>query len=109
MPPSREARDQGGKVMGDSFLVEALRNMKLRYPVGEITDYFPDKGYGFIRSERGEKIFFFLPEVDTIGFRIQDVRLGLRVGYDVSVTAKGRRVSRMRGLVALQAGQEAPP
>jgi cold shock CspA family protein len=92
--------------MGDSFLVEALRDMKLRYPVGEITDYFPDKGYGFIRSERGEKIFFFLPEVDTIGFCIQDVRLGLKVGYDTSVTAKGRRVSRMRRLMAFQAGQK---
>jgi len=93
--------------VGNSFLVEALKAMKLRYPVGEVTDYFPDKGYGFIRNEKGEKIFFFLPEVDTIGFRIQDLRLGLRVGYDVSVTAKGRRVCRMRRLMSLSAGQKA--
>ena len=93
--------------MDDSFLVEALRSMKLRYPVGEITDYFPEKGYGFIKSERGEKIFFFLPEVDTIGLHLEDVRLGLKVGYDVSVTGKGRRVSRMRSLMMRNAAHKA--
>lgn len=93
--------------MDDSLFVEALRNMKLRYPTGEIIEYFPDKGYGFIRNEKGEKIFFFLPEVDTIGLHMQDIRLGLKVGYDVSVTAKGRRISRMRGLIAHKTAQNA--
>ena len=72
--------------------------MALSYPIGEITEYFPDKGYGFIKSVRGEKIFFFLPEVDTLGLRIQELQPGLKVGYDVSLTAKGRRISRLRPL-----------
>jgi hypothetical protein len=66
------------------------------YPVAEIIDYCPYKGYVFIRNEKGEKIFFFLPEIDTIGFCVQDNRLGMQVGYDVSLTSKGRRVSRMK-------------
>jgi len=82
--------------MKDSDFVRSLKDMKLRYPEAEITNYFPDKGYGFITNERGERIFFFLPEVDTIGCRMGDIRQGMRVGYDVSLTAKGRRVCRIR-------------
>jgi len=83
-------------LMKDSEFVKALKDMKLRYPEGEITNYFPEKGYGFITNDRGEKIFFFLPEVDTMGCRTDDIRKGIRVGYDVSLTAKGRRISRMK-------------
>jgi cold shock CspA family protein len=86
----------GGSITDESFLVAALRNLRMGYPVAEIVDYCPDKGYGFIRNEKGERIFFFLPEVDTIGLRVQDIQLGMKVGYDVSLTSKGRRVSRMK-------------
>jgi cold shock CspA family protein len=82
--------------MNDSEFVKALKDMKLTYPEGEITNFFPDKGYGFITNEKGEKIFFFLPEVDTMGCRVNDIRKGMRVGYDVSLTGKGRRISRMK-------------
>ncbi|MEW5976542.1 MAG: cold shock domain-containing protein [Acidobacteriota bacterium] len=82
--------------MADSDVVKALRDMKLQFPEGEITNFFPDKGYGFITNSKGERIFFFLPEVDTMGYRVRDIRKGLRVGYDVSLTSKGRRISRMK-------------
>ena len=82
--------------MKDSGVVKALKDMNLRYPEGKITNFFPEKGYGFITNQKGEKIFFFLPEVDTMGCRIEDIRKGMRVGYDVSLTAKGRRISRMK-------------
>ena len=82
--------------MKDSEFVKALKEMKLRYPEGEITNYNPEKGYGFITSEKGEKIFFFLPEVDTMGCRAEDIRKGVRVGFDVSLTSKGRRISRIK-------------
>ena len=84
--------------MKDSEFVKALKEMKLRYPEGEITNYNPEKGYGFITSEKGEKIFFFLPEVDTMGCRPDDIRKGARVGFDVSLTSKGRRISRIKVL-----------
>jgi len=82
--------------MTDSGFVKALKDMNLRYPEGKITNFFPEKGYGFITNQKGEKIFFFLPEVDTMGCRAEDIRKGMRVGYDVSLTAKGRRISRMK-------------
>ena len=82
--------------MNDSGVVKALKDMNLRYPEGKITNFFPEKGYGFITNQKGEKIFFFLPEVDTMGCRAEDIRKGIRVGYDVSLTAKGRRISRMK-------------
>ena len=82
--------------MKDSGVVKALKDMNLRYPEGKITNFFPEKGYGFITNQKGEKIFFFLPEVDTMGCRAEDIRKGVRVGYDVSLTAKGRRISRMK-------------
>ncbi len=82
--------------MSDSFLLRALRDMQLKYPEGEITQYFPDKGYGFLTNQKGERIFFFLPEVDFLGLKLEDIRSGMRVGYDVSLTSKGRRISRMR-------------
>jgi len=82
--------------MKGSDFVKALKDMKLKYPEGEVTNYFPEKGYGFITNDKGEKIFFFLPEVDTMGCRTDDIRKGIRVGYDVSLTAKGRRISRMK-------------
>jgi len=82
--------------MKDSGVVKALKDMNLRYPEGKITNFFPEKGYGFITNQKGEKIFFFLPEVDTMGCRAEDIRKGIRVGYDVSLTAKGRRISRMK-------------
>ena len=82
--------------MKDSGVVKALKDMNLRYPEGKITNFFPEKGYGFITNQKGEKIFFFLPEVDTMGCRVEDIRKGMRVGYDVSLTAKGRRISRMK-------------
>ncbi|PYV39029.1 MAG: hypothetical protein DMG06_24225 [Acidobacteria bacterium] len=82
--------------MTDSGFVKALKDMNLRYPEGKITNFFPEKGYGFITNQKGEKIFFFLPEVDTMGCRVEDIRKGMRVGYDVSLTAKGRRISRMK-------------
>ena len=84
--------------MKDSGFVKALKDMNLRYPEGEITNYFPDKGYGFITNGKGEKIFFFLPEVDTMGCRVEQIRKGIRVGYDVSLTSKGRRISRLKVL-----------
>jgi hypothetical protein len=31
-----------------------------------------------------------------MGCRVNDIRKGMRVGYDVSLTAKGRRISRMK-------------
>ena len=33
--------------MGDSEFVKALKEMKLRYPEGEITNYNPGKGLWF--------------------------------------------------------------
>jgi cold shock CspA family protein len=84
--------------MKDSQFVKALKDLNLRYPEGEITNYFPDKGYGFITNEKSEKIFFFLPEVDTMGCRVEQIRKGIRVGYDVSLTSKGRRISRLKVL-----------
>ena len=79
--------------MKDSDFVKALKDMKLKYPEGEVTNYFPDKGYGFITNDKGEKIFFFLPEVDTMGCRTETFA---RDSVTMCHLAKGRRISRMK-------------
>ncbi len=53
---------------------------------------------GTIRSASGRNITFLFPHVTMVGphRRFEDLREGLEVGYDVSWTSKGLRVSVIR-------------
>jgi hypothetical protein len=53
---------------------------------------------GTIRSANGRNVPFLFPHVTMVGphQRFEDLREGLEVGYDVSWTSKGLRISVIR-------------
>lgn len=50
---------------------------------GTIVKYFPDKSFGFIRSDVGHDIFFHISAVQTEG-RLPDIQIGQPVKYEVT-------------------------
>ena len=64
---------------------------------GTIVKFFPHANYGFIRDVKGREIYFHLDEVRLLdGFHRREVCEGLRVGFDMSRTARGQRATRIR-------------
>ncbi len=66
-----------------------------RFYRGTITRLFPGSGTGVVRSAGGREIRFEAPHViiSGAGRRFDDLREGLAVGFDVSWTSRGLRVS----------------
>lgn len=66
-------------------------------PRGTVVRLDRQRGFGFVETERGATIFFYLPTVDFIGGRgPRDLEVGTVVGYDVTLTSKGERITKMR-------------
>lgn len=63
-----------------------------------ICSFFPRQGVGAIVSDRGETIPFSLSEIELVGPKgnARYIIQGGRVGFDVSRTSHGKRVSRMK-------------
>ncbi|MBI2068388.1 MAG: cold shock domain-containing protein [Deltaproteobacteria bacterium] len=65
---------------------------------GKITKYFPQGGYGFVRDEGGKEVYFHLDEIRLLGEKKDRslFREGVEIGFDVGLTSRGLRVTRMR-------------
>ena len=66
-----------------------------RFYRGIITRVFPGSGTGVVRSQSGREIRFEAPHVVIMGAacRFDELCEGLAVGFDVSWTSRGLRVS----------------
>lgn len=65
---------------------------------GEITSFFPNQRFGYIKDMKGRALRFSLDECDISGTK-RDAHYfvaGSRVGYDVFRTSNGVRVSRLK-------------
>ena len=65
---------------------------------GEITKFFPQQSYGFVRDHIGRELFFHIDEVDLLGTKNKRdcIQVGAKVGYDCCRTPHGLRVKRMK-------------
>lgn len=88
--------EQGGDEGGSSTSERFYR--------GTITRVFPGSGTGVVRSQSGREIRFEAPHVVITGAacRFDELREGLAVGFDVSWTSRGLRVSMLH--LAAQSG-----
>ena len=86
----------GGRAQG--FVEEAVIDPNDLFPKGQIVKYFQDQDYGFIKDQRGHDVYFNVNEMDLLGPRgkKENLKAGLKVGYDVSQTSKGLHVRRMK-------------
>lgn len=66
-----------------------------RFYVGTIRRLFPSAGLGMVRSDSGREIPFAAVHVVINGtvHRFDDLREGMRVGFDVGWTSRGLRVT----------------
>ncbi len=66
-----------------------------RFYVGTIRKLFPGAGLGMVRSDSGREIPFAAAHVIIGGevHRFDDLREGMRVGFDVGWTSRGLRVT----------------
>jgi hypothetical protein len=69
-----------------------------RFYAGTIKKMFPGAGMGVVRSASGREIPFAAAHVQLVGpIRcFDDLREGMRVGFDVGWTSKGLRVTVLR-------------
>lgn len=65
---------------------------------GEIASFYPNQGYGYVRTAHGAEILFRLSEVTLVGPKGEPscIAIGRRVGYDASHTSHGMHVSRLK-------------
>ena len=68
------------------------------FPKGRVQTFYPRQGEGAIANDRGELIPFCVAEIELVGPKghARYLAAGARVGYDVSCTSHGRRISRMK-------------
>lgn len=59
---------------------------------GEVVSYQPMQRHGVIENEQGERVPFDLHQIDVLGDAAY-IEAGVRVGYDVSRTSSGNRVT----------------
>ena len=76
-------------------LPEELASVHFALPRGRIVKYFAEKHYGFLKAKNGRHIFFFLPEIDLYG-QENALRVGMEVGYDVTMVGKKMRVTKLK-------------
>jgi cold shock CspA family protein len=68
-----------------------------KFPRGQISKFFPQSRYGFIKDRQGRDIYFNLDEVRFVGDKgPQDIHEGAEVGYDLSWTSRGEHVIKMK-------------
>src|SRR3989338_1563296 len=65
---------------------------------GEIIKFFSQSGYGFIRDEKGQQVYFHMDEVRVVGEpkKRNQIYEGMKIGFDVSRTSKGVRATHMK-------------
>lgn len=82
----------GKKVLEPQVSVEDF------FPKGEIVKFFPQQEYGFIRDQHGRDIYFHLGELDLVGPKSRKgfLKVGAKIGYDVSWTSHGLHVKRLK-------------
>jgi hypothetical protein len=66
---------------------------------GILARLFRENDMGIVRSASGREIPFSLEHVILLGeMKHEDLQVGMRVGYDVSWTSNGLRVSKLKAL-----------
>ncbi len=65
---------------------------------GKISKFFPQGSYGFVRDEKGKEIYFHLDEIRILGEKRTRscFKEGNDVGFDVGLTSRGLRVTRLK-------------
>jgi cold shock CspA family protein len=78
-----------------------------RFYLGTIHRMFPSAGLGVVRSDAGRDIPFAAAHVLIRGAaqRFEELREGMRVGFDVGWTARGLRVT----LLQVRSAEDQPP
>ncbi|MDO8494323.1 MAG: cold shock domain-containing protein [Deltaproteobacteria bacterium] len=68
------------------------------FPKGEIVKFFDKQDYGFIKDQHGKDVYFHLNELDFVGPKNskEHVKVGAKIGYDLSWTSHGQHVRRMK-------------
>lgn len=61
---------------------------------GEVLRFNKDKGYGFIKGEDGNDIFFHYSQLVMEGFK--DIAVGSKVEFDVEESPKGLRANNVK-------------
>ncbi|MFC2069799.1 cold-shock protein [Chloroflexota bacterium] len=59
--------------------------------VGQIESYNTNRGFGFLKDESGERVFFHISEVTNPG----DIALGRQVEFEKAESEKGLKAIRM--------------
>lgn len=83
--PSRRGREE---------IVEPSVDEHDLFTKGKVARYYPNQGFGFVKNEKGEDLYFKLAELDFIGPKADKkyLREGARVGFDVAWTSKGLHI-----------------
>lgn len=65
---------------------------------GTILKFFSQSGYGFIRDEKGQQVYFHLDEIRFVGEprKRSQIKEGMKVGFDISRTSRGIRATHMK-------------
>lgn len=68
------------------------------FPKGQVTQFYPYQGYGYVKNNRGVEIIFNMDEIELVGPKADKKHLavGARVGYDVSWTSKGLHIRALK-------------
>lgn len=61
---------------------------------GEIRAVYDYKGFGFIRRDKGKDVFFSFGELKEVD--INDVKIGIKVQFDVMRSKKGPRALNLK-------------
>ena len=67
------------------------------FPMGKIVRFLPNSRFGKIKIKNDTEVLFSMNELEVIpreaGARIKE---GLEVGYDLSLTSKGKKIIKIR-------------
>jgi cold shock CspA family protein len=64
--------------------------------MGIIVRVWPEKGFGFVRSDEPEAVEYFFHRTSVIGTDIKELRSGDRVEFTPEVSDKGPRAGEVR-------------
>ncbi|MBI4126219.1 MAG: cold shock domain-containing protein [Deltaproteobacteria bacterium] len=79
---------------GREEIVEPSVDDRDLFTKGKVARYYPHQGFGFVKNEKGEDIYFKIAELDLVGPKADKkyLREGARVGFDVAWTSKGLHI-----------------
>lgn len=63
---------------------------------GEVVEYFPRQGIGTVRAFSGTEYAFTVTELDRHDTKPLQLKVGCKVGFDLSQSALGLRIKRMK-------------